>query len=72
MKTQDEFAAEANRQIGRWYGHRMYFAAPRSVAPRFVDWIKTHWTRFPATDPTGGQIIDGTSIEIQGFLGEDP
>lgn len=68
MKTLDEYAATAKRQIGHWYGRRMYFAAPRSVVPPFEDFIKSHWRQFPATDPTGGQIIDGESVEIVGFI----
>jgi hypothetical protein len=65
MKTIDEYAAEAKREIGRWYGTRMYFAAPKSVAPPFEDFIKTHWRKFPWTDPTGrGPIIDGKAVEI--------
>ena len=58
MKTIDEFADEAKRAIGRWYGTRMFFAAPRSVAPTFEQFITAHWRAFPATDPTGGPIVD--------------
>ena len=63
----DRFAAPANRQIGHWYCPRMSFTATRAPDLRFGDWIKAHWRRFPATDPSGGRIIDGEAIEIVGF-----
>jgi hypothetical protein len=71
MKTIDEFADEANRAIGRWYGTRMFFAAPRSVAPTFEQFIKAHWRAFPATDPTGGPIVDSARALI-GFEPIEP
>ena len=68
MPILDEYVAMAKRDIGRWYGHRMFFAAPRRVMPTFEEWIKAHWRQFPAADPTGGRIIDGEAAEIVGFL----
>ena len=64
----DAYAEMARGDIGRWYGHRMFFAAPRSVTPSFDEWIKAHWRKFPATDPSAGPIIDQDVPAIDCYL----
>jgi hypothetical protein len=72
VKTIDDFAREASAQIGRWYGWfepgARSYAPPKRPPPSCTDFLKAHWARFPATDPTGGQIIDGEATEIHGFI----
>ena len=58
MKTIDEYADEANREIGRYYGQRLSFTEHHRPYVRCQDWIKAHWARFPRTSPDGGKIID--------------
>jgi hypothetical protein len=68
MKTLDEYAAEAKRAIGRWYGRTAHFNDRRPVYVPFETFIKEHWHRHPAADPTAGTIINGESVEIHGFI----
>ena len=59
MKTIDDYADEANRQIGRYYGQRLMFGHDLRPYVRCQDWLKAHWARFPRTSPDGvGKIID--------------
>lgn len=70
MKTIDEYAAEAKRAIGRWYGRTAHFDDRHPVYVPFETCIKEHWRRFPWSDPTGGQIIDDEAVEVVGFIDE--
>jgi hypothetical protein len=58
MKTIDDYAEDANRAIGRYYGQRLMFGHDLRPYVRFQDWIKAHWARYPATSPDGGKTID--------------
>ena len=59
MKTIDDYAEQANRQIGRYFGQRLSFVEDKRAYVPFKDWILAHWARFPRTSPEGvGKIID--------------
>lgn len=63
-KSIDEYAEEATRAIGRWYGNlgswdRYIKQEPILTCPQ---WLKQHWQRFPAVSPDGGMIIDHEAV----------
>jgi hypothetical protein len=66
MPTIDEYAKQAAREIGRWYGalgtFERYIARDVQV-PTCEEWLKAHWRRFPATSPDGSKTIEPARIE---------
>jgi hypothetical protein len=64
MKPIDDYAEQANRAVGRYYGQRMSFTEQRRTYIRCQDWFKEHWRRFPWTSPDGGKIIDNDAPAI--------
>jgi hypothetical protein len=64
MKPIDEYAEQANRAVGRYYGHRLIFGHDLRPYVRCQDWFREHWRRFPWTSPDGGKIIDNEAPAI--------
>jgi hypothetical protein len=67
MKPIDDYAEQANRAVGRYYGHRLMFGHDLRPYIRCQDWFKEHWRRFPWTSPDGGRIIDNEPGHLSGF-----
>lgn len=66
--TLEDYARQAAAATRPWYGPvgRWGEQQPRLIP--LEEWFKAHWARFPATSPDGGQIIDGSAVEMHGFI----